>query len=180
MCVTQTGDGQIIGWLKIPHRACLYSCHRLLVSGRQRMGRSWPRCCAISGLVTAVLGAVLALTFPLLYHAILNYVRILFFFSIFLCIRVFIECSPKLSAGIVAAKRDAAIQIMDGTASIDVHEVLPLQYYQHRRYRQQPSETHSSTTRTLYLQVRISSYSRKSFDNFIDPFFLFTEKRTSE
>ncbi|XP_046644993.1 protein croquemort-like isoform X2 [Daphnia pulicaria] len=41
--------------------------------GRRRMGRSWPRCCAISGLVTAVVCAILALTFPLLYHAILNY-----------------------------------------------------------------------------------------------------------
>jgi len=33
----------------------------------------WPRCCVISGLVVAVIGAVLAATFPLAYQSILNY-----------------------------------------------------------------------------------------------------------
>lgn len=37
------------------------------------MGSRWPRCCAISGLVVAVIGAVLAATFPLAYQSILNY-----------------------------------------------------------------------------------------------------------
>lgn len=51
----------------------IYSLNNDNEEGRHRMGRGWPRCCAISGLVTAVVGAVLALTFPLFYHAILNY-----------------------------------------------------------------------------------------------------------
>ena len=46
----------------------------MLFISEETMGSRWPRCCAISGVVVAIIGAVLAATFPLAYHAILNYV----------------------------------------------------------------------------------------------------------
>ena len=38
------------------------------------MKRGGARFCAITGLAIAVIGAIVAFTFPPLYHAILNYV----------------------------------------------------------------------------------------------------------
>lgn len=47
---------------------------RCLFVSDEAMEIRWPRCCVISGLVVAVIGAVLAATFPLAYQSILNYV----------------------------------------------------------------------------------------------------------
>lgn len=89
------------------------------------MGRGWPRCCAISGLVTAVVGAVLALTFPLFYHAILNYVSIhLYTDMLFLGVADLTLCS--VYQGIIASKGDVILQIMGRTSSLHVHQVLSL------------------------------------------------------
>lgn len=98
------------------------------------MGRSWPRCCAISGLVTAVVCAILALTFPLLYHAILNYVSILVLSSfsfLFLLIEFILFISLFIFfSGIVTTKRDVHIQNVGRTSNRYVHQIVFLQYNQ--------------------------------------------------
>jgi uncharacterized protein YacL len=89
------------------------------------MGRSWQRCCAISGLVTAVVCAILALTFPLLYHAILNYVSI-FVLShpIFILFIFFLLTECFVGTGIVSTKGDNVIQNVGRASSENVHQIL--------------------------------------------------------
>lgn len=64
-------------------RAVLITCVHLVTSSclkavfsvsEETMGSRWPRGCAVSGLLVAVISAVLAATFPLAYQSIVNYV----------------------------------------------------------------------------------------------------------
>ena len=97
----------------------------------RKQGKVGPWCCAITSLAVAITGAILAFTFPFLYHNILNYV--IWIILIIPTVAFYWVFNLNVIPAIVAAVWHVAVSTLDWCTDSNSYKYLPFQCDQQPR-----------------------------------------------